>query len=104
MKDSLFHTANVLTVPCTAFGSVTFPTVIWLSMIQPKTAIDTKLYSSISLSVMDTAVGCDNHCQITVGNKTQPMTVNIWNVVLKGLDRLCLPTYHNSNSFIRKEA
>jgi len=45
-------------------------------MLQPKLAIDLKLYSSMSLSVMGTAVGCDNYCQITVGNVTQPMTVN----------------------------
>ena len=68
--------ANILTELSTAFGSVTFPTAIWLCMLQPKTAIDLKLYSSISLSVIGTAVGCDNHCQITVGNVTQPMTVN----------------------------
>jgi len=72
----LLHTANILTVLSTAFGSVTFPTVICLCMLQSKTANDGKLYSSISLSVMGTAVGCDNHCQITVGNVTQPMTVN----------------------------
>ena len=69
-------TANILTVLSTAFGSVTFPTVIWLCMLPPKTAIDLKLYSSMSLSVMGTAVGCDHYCQITVGNVTQPMTVN----------------------------
>ena len=69
------YTANILTVLSTAFGSVTFPTVIWLCMLQPKTAIDHKLYFSMSLSVMGTAVGCDNHCQITVGNVTQLMTV-----------------------------
>ena len=70
------YTANILTVLSTAFGSVTFPTVIWLCMFPPKTAIDLKLYSSMSLTVIGTAVGCDNHCQITVGNVTQPMTVN----------------------------
>ena len=70
------HTANILTVLSTAFGSVTFPTVIWLCMLPPKTAIDLKLYSSMSLSVTGTAVGCDHYCQITVGNVTQPMTVN----------------------------
>ena len=71
-----FCTANILTVLSTAFGSVTFPTVFWLLVLQPKTAIDLKLYSSMSLSVIDTAVGCDDYCQITVGNVTQPMTVN----------------------------
>ena len=70
------YTANILTVLSTAFGRVTFPTVILLCMLQPKTAIDHKLYSSMSLSVMGTAVGCDHHCQITVGNVTQPMTVD----------------------------
>ena len=70
------YTANILTVLSTAFGSVTFPTVIWLCMLQPKTAIDLKLYSSMSLSVMGIAVDCDDHCQITVGNVTQPMAVN----------------------------
>ena len=70
------HTANILNVLSTAFGSVTFPTVICLCMLQPKTVIDLKLYSSISLIVMDTAVGRDNHCQITAGSVTQLMTVN----------------------------
>ena len=60
------HTANILTVLSTAFGSVTFRTVIWLCVLQPKIAIDLKLYSSVSLSVVGTAVGCANHCQITV--------------------------------------
>ena len=69
-------TANILTVLSTASGSVTFPTVIWLYMLQPKTSIDLKLYSLISLGVMGTAVGCDNYCRITVRNVTQPMTVN----------------------------
>ena len=70
------YTANILTVLSTAFGSVTFPTVIWLCMLPPKIAIDLKLYSSMSLSVTGRAVGCDHYCQITVGNVTQPMTVN----------------------------
>ena len=76
LEEDLMYTANIMAVLSTAFGSVTFPTVILLSMLQPKTAIDLKLYSSASLSVIGTAVGCDNHCQITVGNVTQPMTVN----------------------------
>ena len=59
-------TANILTVLSTAFGSVTFPTVIWLCMLPPKTAIDLKLYSSMSFSVTGTAIGCDHYCQITV--------------------------------------
>jgi len=69
-------TANILNLFITAFDSVTFPIVIWLYMLQPKTAIDLKLYSSMSLSVMVTAVSCDNHCQITVESVTQPMTRN----------------------------
>ena len=69
-------TANILTVLSTAFGSVTFPIVVWLCMLPPKTAIDLKLYSSMSLSVTGTAVGCDNNCQITVGNVTELMTEN----------------------------
>ena len=48
------YTANILTVISTAFGSGTFPTEIWLCMLQPKTAIDLKLYSSMSLSAMGT--------------------------------------------------
>ena len=55
-------TANILTVLSTAFGSVTFLTVIWLCILPPKIAIDLKLYSSMSLIVMGTAVGCDIHC------------------------------------------
>ena len=70
------YIVNILTVISTASGIVKFPTVILLCMLQPKTAIDLKLYSSMSLTAMGTAVGCDNHCQITVGNVTQPMTVN----------------------------
>ena len=60
----------------TAFSSETCATMIWLHILQPKTAIDLKLYSSMSLSVIGTAVGCDDHWQITVGNATQPMTEN----------------------------
>ena len=75
------YTANILTVLTTAFGSITFPTVIWLCMLQSKAAIDLELYSSMSMCFMGTVVGCDNHCQITVENVTQPMnlklTVNI---------------------------
>ena len=70
------NTANILTALSTAFGSVKFPTAIWLCMLQSKTAIDHKLYSSTSRSVIGTVFGRDNHCQITVGNVTQPMTVN----------------------------
>ena len=70
------YSANILTVLSTAFGSVTFLTLLWLWLLQPKAALDLKLYSSMSLTVIGTAVGCDNHCQITVGNVTQPMTVN----------------------------
>ena len=68
----VYHSANI--VLSTAFGSVTFPNAIWLCMLQSKT-IDLKLYSSVSLSVMGTAVGCDSHCQNTVGNVTQQMAV-----------------------------
>ena len=64
------YTANILTVLSTDFCSVTFPTVIWLCMLQPKTALDLKLYSSVSLSVTGTVIGCDSHCQITDGNVT----------------------------------
>ena len=70
------YTANILTVLSTAFGSVTFPTVIWLCILQSKTTIDVKLYSLMSVSVMSTFVVCNNHCQITVAQVTQPMTVN----------------------------
>ena len=70
------YTANILTVLSTAFGSVTCATVIWLYILQPKIAIDLKLYSSVSLNVMCTVVACNNHCQITVALVTQPMTVN----------------------------
>ena len=65
---------NVLSA---AFGNVTFPTVMWLCMLQPKTAIDIKLYTLMSLSVRGTTVGCDNDCQITVGNVAQPLPVNL---------------------------
>ena len=70
------YTANTLIVLSAAFGSVTFPTVIWLCMLQQKTAIDHKLYSSMPLSAMGTVIDCNNHCHTIVGNVTQPMTVN----------------------------
>jgi len=70
------YTANILTVLSTAFGSVTFPTVIWLHILQPNIALSLKLYSSKSVTVMCTANGCDNPSQITVGNVTQQMAVN----------------------------
>ena len=70
------YTANILTLLSTAFGSVTFPTVIWLYIVQSKTLSNLKLYSSMSVSVISTANGCNKHCQITAGNVTQPMTVN----------------------------
>ena len=77
MNNSLpNYTANILTILHTALSNVTFPTVIWLCILQPNTAIDLKPCYSMSLSVMGTAVGCDNHCQITVGIIKQPMTVN----------------------------
>ena len=59
------YTANILTVLSTDFGSVTCATVIWLHILQPKIAIDLKLYSSVSLNVMSIVVACNNHCQIT---------------------------------------
>ena len=70
------YTANILTVLSTAFGSVTWATVIWLHISQSKIAIDIKLYSSVSLNVMSTVVACNNHCQITLAHVTQTMTVN----------------------------
>ena len=70
------YTANILTVYSTAFSSVACATLIWLYILQPKIAIDLKLYSSVSLNVMCTVVACNNHCQITVAHVTQPMTVN----------------------------
>ena len=45
----------------TAFGNVISATVIWLYMPRPKIAIDLKLYSSVSLNITCTVVGCDNH-------------------------------------------
>ena len=75
-RAAVVYTANILTVLSTAFGSVTCATVIWLHILQPKIAIDLKLYSSVSLNVMCTVVACNNHCQITVAHVTQPMTVN----------------------------
>ena len=72
----LVYTASILIVHSTAFGSVTCATVIWLHILQPKIAIDLKLYSLVSLIVMCTVVACNNHCQITVAHVTQPMTVN----------------------------
>ena len=69
------YTTNNLTVLSTAFGSVKFPAVILLCVLQPKTTIDLKLFSSMPQSVIGTAVGCDNYCHITVGNVTQPLTV-----------------------------
>ena len=59
--DSLY-TANILNVLCTAFDSVTFPAVIWLFLLQSKTAINVKLHSSMSLSVIGTAVGGYTGC------------------------------------------
>ena len=50
------YTANILTVLSTAFGSVTCATAIWLYILQPKIAIDLKLYSSVSLNVTCTVV------------------------------------------------
>ena len=69
------YTANISTVLSTAFGSVTCASVIWLHVLQPKIAIDIKLYPSVSFNVISTVVACNNHCQITVAHVTQPMTV-----------------------------
>ena len=60
------YTANILTVLSTAFGSVTFPTVIWLHILQPNIALSLKLYSSKSVTFMCTANGCGNPSQITL--------------------------------------
>jgi len=76
VKAHCAHTAKIFTVLGTAFGSATCATVIWLHILQPKIAIDFKLYSSVSLNVICTVVDCNNHCQITVAHVTQPMTVN----------------------------
>ena len=70
------YTANILTVLSTAFGSFTCATAILLHKLQPKIAIDFKLYSSVSLNVIFTVVDCNNYYQITVAHVTQPMTVN----------------------------
>ena len=81
------YTANILTVLRTAFCSVTFLTVIRSYMIQSKTVFNLKLYSSMSASVICTAIGCDNHCQITVGNTANDykLAVNICSVWLRSL-------------------
>ena len=50
------YTTNILTVLSTAFGCVMFPTEIWPCVLQPKTTIDLKLYSSVSLSVIGKAI------------------------------------------------
>ena len=96
MVFGYLYTANILTVLSTAFGSVTFPTVIWLCMLPPKTAIDLKLYSSLSLSVLATAIDCDKHCQITEGNVTQPMTV-IFAVYEGKFLKICKQVFYNAN-------
>ena len=69
-------TANISTVLSRILGSFTCTTLIWLHILQPKIAIILKLYSLVSLNVMNTVVACNNHCQITVAHVTQPMTVN----------------------------
>ena len=58
-----------------AFGSVTCATVIWLYVLQPRIAIDHKLYSAVSLNVLCTVIDCNNYCQITVAYVTQQMSV-----------------------------
>ena len=70
------YTANISTVLSTAFGSVKCATVLWLHNLQPKIAIDFKLYSSVSLNFIYTLVDCNNHCQTAVPHVTQSMTVN----------------------------
>ena len=72
----IYHTANMLTVLSTAFVSITCATAIWLYILQPEMAIDLKLYSSVSSNVICTIVDCNNHCQITVAQVTQPMNTN----------------------------
>ena len=72
----IMHTANILAVLSTAFGIVTCATVIWLHILQPKIAIDLKLYFSVSLNVICTVIDCNNHYHIAVAHLTQPMTVN----------------------------
>ena len=72
-------------------GSAMFLTVSWMYMLQPKTGIDLKLYSSMSLCVMGTAVGCDNQCQITVGNVCNTandckLAVNICSVLHRAIN------------------
>ena len=70
------YTANISNVLSTAFGSVTFATVIWLHILHSKIAIDFKLYYSLSLNIISTVVDCNNYCQITVAHVTKPMTAN----------------------------
>ena len=60
IKSCSKYTVNILTVLSTTFGIVMFPIVVWLCMSLPKTAIDLKLHSSMSLSATGTAIGCDN--------------------------------------------
>ena len=75
MKKNIY-TANTLTVLSTAFGNV-FATVIWLSYYSPKQQLISNCTPQSSLSVMCTAVDCDNYCQITVANVTQLLTVKV---------------------------
>ena len=82
LVNSVFFTydVNILIVFSTDFGSVAIPTVTWLYIEQSKTVFNLKLYSSMSVSVICTAIDCNNHCQVTVGNVTQPMTVNLLSI------------------------
>ena len=59
-------TANIFAMLSTAFGSVTFASVIWLYILQPKIAIDLKLCSSISVNVTCTVIITANDCKLVV--------------------------------------
>ena len=64
------YTANILTVLSIAFGSVTCVTVILLHILQPKIAIDFRLYSSVSLNVICTVIAIpDKTLKITNENR-----------------------------------
>ena len=105
------HTANILTVLSTAFGSVTFPTVIWLHILQPNIALSLKLYSSKSVTVMCTTNGCTkysfwqcyvSHCNLAVNicSVQQYFYINTTKLFFKNvvghfqITCTCLPTLH----------
>ena len=91
------YTVNILTVLSTAFGSVTFPAVILLFIVESKAAFNLKLYSSVLLNVMGTFVACNNHFQFTVAQVTQPMTVNWLAVNICSVQPTILPYVSNQN-------